>query len=352
MKNIRRIVLFSLSLICVRAGIASVDHEAEEISGSPYKVQSMHRMPLKEYRELRLQKHLQELAEQKKRGSQVEVDVEAGQATKYEAVVAFMEQLHAQYPETTQLFDVGLNDDSVMIKGIQIGSGNLHNLVVATHHGNEYGSTEVAKAFAAALAKEPLPDQTIYVIPVLNINGYNRNSRYESLKGSSFDSNRDYPGPCLTKKSHALKSTSLLADFLEKENIITSMTLHTYFPAITYPWGVTSSTTKTDDNNYFQELVKLAATGNNYYLGTSTDVIYPADGTFEDYAYWKHGVWSLLYEIGTSHSPSPTAVEKAIRDTLPGMRLVFKNSLLERSHQHEFKGSCNSRVRSFDPHME
>lgn len=342
------------SVICLSVAgfqVAQAEENDGVSNGSPLKVESLHRMPLQQYRTLRLQKHMQELAEQRKRGLPTET-VDEDRPTKYEAVVTFMEQLHAQYPETTELFDLGLSDDNVMIKGIKIGSGSLNNLVVATHHGNEYGSTEVAKAFAASLAKEPLADQTIHIIPVLNINGYNRNSRNETAKGVSFDANRDYPGPCVDKNTHALNSTRLLAQFLDKKNIVSSMTLHTYFPAITYPWGVSSTTTKTDDQAFFQELVKFAAVGNNYYLGTSTDVVYPADGTFEDYAYWKHGVWSLLYEIGTSHSPSPTAIEKVIRETLPGMRLVFKNSQLERSKNHDFKGSCNARILSFDPHME
>ncbi len=345
--------LVSVLFLSLSFQVAQAEEQDPISKGSPLKVESLHRMPLQQYRSLRLQQHLKELAEERKRVLRSDVEVQDDRPTKYEAVVTYMEQLHAQYPEVTELFDLGLNDDNVMIKGIRIGSGSLNNLVVATHHGNEFGSTEVAKAFAASLAKEPLQDQSIFIIPVLNINGYNRNSRNETAKGVSYDANRDYDGPCVGgQHSHALNSTRLLAEFLEKKNIVSSMTLHTYFPAITYPWGVSSSTTKTDDHAFFQELVKFAATGNNYYLGTSTDVVYPADGTFEDFAYWKHGVWSLLYEIGTTHSPSPTAIEKVIRETLPGMRLVFKNSQLERSKNHGFKGSCNARIMSFDPHME
>jgi len=341
--------------VLLSISFASVGSANEELlsSGSPVKVPALHKMPLQEYRQLRLQKHFQEQAEAKKRDLQRQLKPDQDlNASKYEAVVTYMEQLHAQFPETTELFDLGLNDDSVMIKGIRIGFGSLNNLVVATHHGNEYGSAEIAKAFAASIAKEPLMDQSIYIIPVLNINGYNRNSRNETKKGESFDPNRDYQGPCISNSDHNLNSTRLLAEFLEKKNIISSMTLHTHFPAITYPWGVSSSTTKTPDQSFFEQLAKYAATGNNYYIGTSADVVYPADGTFEDFAYWKYGVWSLLYEIGTSHTPSPTTIEKLIRETVPGMKLVFKNSRLERSKDFAFKGNCNARVRSFDPHME
>ena len=35
------------------------------------------------------------------------------------------------------------------IIGLKIGNGPVNNLVVGTHHGNEYGATEVTRAFAA-----------------------------------------------------------------------------------------------------------------------------------------------------------------------------------------------------------
>ena len=84
----------------------------------------------------------------------------------YSQVQIFMRQLAALHPESTQLVSVGLSDSGQIIEGLRIGSGHIKNLIVATHHGNEYGSTEVAKAFALSaagaesktiLCKLPLP---------------------------------------------------------------------------------------------------------------------------------------------------------------------------------------------------
>src|SRR6185312_17515862 len=89
----------------------------------------------------------------------------------YSEVVKFMQNLAAQYPSTTKMFVLGQGDTGDLIEGLQIGNGPIHNLVVATHHGNEYGSTEVAKAFATEIAQNPIAGQTLFVIPVLNVSG-------------------------------------------------------------------------------------------------------------------------------------------------------------------------------------
>ena len=132
----------------------------------------------------------------------------------------------------------------------------MNSLIVGTHHGNEYGSTAVALGAADALAKNPVKGQTVYIIPVLNVTGYNRNSRNETGVGGSFDANRDYTGPCASGKSYNLKSTKALADFLEAKNIQISATLHTYWPAVVYPWGISTHDLSTP---YDAQYIKLVA---------------------------------------------------------------------------------------------
>src|SRR5205823_12865107 len=124
----------------------------------------------------------------------------------------------------------------------------------------------------------------IYVIPVLNISGYNANNRTErDLNGRYRDPNRDYPGPCGTEGPFHLKSTASLAKFVEQENIIASATLHTYYPAVVYPWGLSTYDTSTPYDNIFKTMVIHATEWSRYTVGNSTEVIYPADGAYEDY---------------------------------------------------------------------
>lgn len=262
----------------------------------------------------------------------------------YEKVVSTIEKLNNTYSSTTKLITIGVSDQGVPIQALQIGSGSVNSLVVATHHGNEYGSTAVALGVAESLAKNPIDGQTVYVIPVLNINGYNSLNRYETGVQGSFDPNRDYPGPCKSGEKFNLKSTKALADFLVEKNIQISATLHTYWPAVVYPWGISTQDLSTPHDEKYKELVKAATLESGYQTGNNTQVLYPADGTFEDYAYWKHGIWSLLFELGFSHTPDETAIKNMVDVNIPGIRRFLSESPKIRVADHNFSGKCDVKL--------
>jgi carboxypeptidase T len=272
--------------------------------------------------------------------------------TKYDSVKTFLKDLAAKYPKTVELFDLGESDANDVIKAVRIGHGPVKQLVVATHHGNEYGSTEVAKAFAQSLAADPLPDATVTVIPVLNISGYDNNDRREEARGTTWDPNRNYPGPCGTEGPFTLKSTSALAKYIDAEGIVTSATLHTFYPAVVYPWGISTQDVSTPYDNLFINLVKAATVESGYQIGNSTQVIYPADGCYEDYAFWKYGIWSILFELGNSHTPSNNDIQEMIKTNVPGMRRMLALAPKQRATDHEFKGKCDTSMRIFDRHDE
>lgn len=234
------------------------------------------------------------------------------------------------------------------IEALAVGSGPVKNLVVATHHGNEYGSTEVARALAASLAEAPLPGQTVYVVPVLNISGYNSKSREE--KGS--DPNRDYPGPCGGEGPHNLASTRALAEFIDREQIVTSATLHTYSPAVVWPWGFSTPDLSTPYDGLYKQLAEAAVLESGYEIGNSAEAIYPANGTYEDYAFWKHGTWSLLFELGRSHSPTRSQIVEMARVNVSGLRRYLEAAPRERAADHAFRGRCDSLHLLLDRHDE
>jgi carboxypeptidase T len=269
-------------------------------------------------------------------------------ASPYSGVKDFLKNLAKNNPQTTTLFTLGKSSDNEEILGLKIGQGAVKHLVVATHHGNEYGSTEVAKAFAESLAKEPIKDRTVFVIPVLNTSGYNKGQRNEIGN----DPNRDYPGPCGTAGPFRLKSTKALADLIDKEGIVASATLHTYYPGVLYPWGISTHDLVTPYESDFIYLAKLAAQDTGYTVGNSTEELYPADGTFEDYAFWKHGIWSLLFEMGFSHSPTQDQIKEMIKGNVPGLRRMMEQAPVTRAPDHEFHGQCDVRLRNLDRHDE
>jgi len=266
--------------------------------------------------------------------------------TNYDRIVQSLKTLVANNPQTTELVTIGTSDSGLPIYGVKIGKGEVKTLVVATHHGNEYGSTAVGMGFAESLAQDPIANQSVYVIPVLNIAGYNSRNRYERAQNNrSYDPNRNYPGPCGTEGPFTLKSTRALADFVAAEEIVTSATLHTFMPAALYPWGFSTRETQTSDESTYIDLSRVATKLSGYPYGNSTDMLYAADGTYEDYAYWKHGIWSLLFELGRSHNPSENEIRDMIRINVPGLRAFLEAAPSKRSTENKFTGTCDTKVR-------
>jgi carboxypeptidase T len=264
--------------------------------------------------------------------------------TNYGNVVDALKKISSQYSQNAEMIVMGDSDSGLPIYALKIGNGDVATLVVATHHGNEYGSTAVAVATAESLAADPLPGRTVYVVPVLNISGYNTRNRNERTTKGSFDPNRDYPGPCGTNGPFRLKSTTSLAKFLEEKNIVTSATLHTYSPAVLYPWGISTQDLKTEYESTFIALTQAATVESKYQYGNSTEILYAADGTFEDYAFWKTGAWSILFEMGYRHNPGPQDIEKMIQGNVPGIRRLLAVAPIERAANHNFTGKCDRSV--------
>ncbi len=279
----------------------------------------------------------------------------SGSDRQYSDVVSELNTLVKTYPQNVQSFILGDSDSGEKIMGIQVGNGATHHLVVSTHHGNEYGSTEVALAFAKSIAANPIKDQTVFVIPVLNIGGYNAKNRNEdSTRGDTFDPNRNYPSPCGTEGPFTLKDTAALAKFIADKNIIASATLHTFSPAVTYPWGFSTQDLTTGYESIFKNLVAQATLDSHYPTGNTTELIYPANGSFEDYAFLQHGIWSLLFELGSTHTPDADDTAELIRVNVPGLRRMLEAAPTARAEKHAFTGKCdNSRAtRARDLHNE
>ena len=270
----------------------------------------------------------------------------------YDDVELLLQNLATTHAENVSLINIGNSDSKKMIKGLKIGHGNVETLVVGTHHGNEYGSTEVALAFAKDMAEKPIENRTVYVIPVLNIGGYNRKSRYEEGSKGSFDPNRNYPGPCGTEGPFTLQSIKSMDTFLANTNIVASATLHTYWPVVAYPWGNSTSNYSTPYDDIFKKLASSATFLSHYETGFSGAAIYPADGTFEDYAFWKYGMWSLLFELGNSHYPNANDIDTLVRVNVPGLRKMMEDAPVTRAADHAFHSSCNLELKAYDLHIE
>ncbi len=259
-------------------------------------------------------------------------------ADDYDKIVARLNTLD-KLPNTT-LFSLGKNDQNRDIMGIIVGdqsTAKTKYVVVGTHHGNERAAAEVPVFFAELVINSYDPSVLYYIVPVLNISGYNVYRREESgSDGDTHDSNRDYQDACTTKQDFVLKSTTLIADLIEREEVVTAVSVHGYIGTFTYPWGTEARDYATADDAFLTAWAKKAVKINNYKVGTHGGAIYPATGAFEDWAYYKLGVWSFLLEI---KSPSSD-----LRKDAQTLVEFFKHSPTERSRNVGQHVNCMERI--------
>lgn len=264
---------------------------------------------------------------------------------KYKAALDALQQLHNAHPDKSALFSIGANDDGVDIMAMRVSltptqsdPRKVGHLLVSTHHGNEQKSTDFTLEFTRQLLERydhrdmygtALADTEYVIVPVLNVSGYNANNRYE--KGQ--DPNRDYPGPCIGGAGGRLKSIALTMRLLASRTWAAAVTVHGYIGTLTFPWGVNTTNTHTLDHNAYDRLFAGAASFNGYRYGTSTDLIYSAEGTFEDYVYWKHGIWSLLIEMRDGSASD-------IKTSVPAVAAFFDAVDSSPSTKNQMTGKC------------
>jgi carboxypeptidase T len=266
---------------------------------------------------------------------------------RYLDIVNQMKAVQTNHSGFVSMFSLGANDDGVEIYALRISTTPTNmdpqkagHLVVATHHGNEVEAATfaidfindlVARYESSELYRGRLSDIEWTVVPVLNVSGYNAKNRYEHGQ----DPNRDYPGPCVTGEGGRLKSIRQVMNLLNSRVFAGSLTVHGYAGAMTYPWGVNVDDTRTKDDNRYSAILAKAASLNGYSYGTSTDIVYPCDGAFEDFVYWRHGIWSLLLEL-----KSGSASDRKM--TVPAIAKYFDELDASPSVQNQLTSQCHS----------
>jgi hypothetical protein len=265
---------------------------------------------------------------------------------RYKNVLDRMSLLQKQFPAVSSIFSIGKNGDGVELYAIRVSTtpekmdpAKIGQILVSTHHGNELAAPEFTLAFIADLLqryssdelwRSKLHDQEFTIIPVLNISGYNANSREEH----GIDPNRDYAGPCNSGAGGKLGSIKRLIDFYQTRIFAGSVTVHGYVGSITFPWGVHTTNFHSHDHNRYEQMFSNAAKFNGYRYGTSSDIVYPANGCYEDWVYWKYGSWSLLLELKNGSASD-------IQNTVPAIAAFYDQLDSTPSVKNQMTGSCN-----------
>lgn len=169
-----------------------------------------------------------------------------------------------------------------------------------------------------------LVDNTeMYFIPVINPDGYIYNQSIEPEGGGlwrknrrnngngSFgvDLNRNYSyewegnGSSTNSFSNLYRGTAPFSEpetqtirsFVEKHNFVNAFNNHTYSNLLLSPWGHQSQVPEAE---LFDELGEDMCKHNRYVYGSGHDVIYPANGTSDDWFYGEKGILAWTPEIG------------------------------------------------------
>ena len=265
----------------------------------------------------------------------------------YSKVVKQLLEIHKQYPHMTEPVSLGPNDQGTEIIGLKIESPNSYEkkdikLVVATHHGDEVDAAPLTLKFTHRLLETldssvlrrviDLQDSIYYVFPVLNISGHETVNRREiDASGRWHDPNRDYPDPCISAPFFKLRSIRNLANFVDEKRPSSAITIHGYFGSFTYPWGFFTQDDHTPDHDRFVKDASYATEVNGYRIGTHKEVLYAATGSFEDWAYYTYGTWTMLVEMEQSVDYEADA-EMMLR--------YFSVAPKTRSRDHDHYGSC------------
>jgi carboxypeptidase T len=269
----------------------------------------------------------------------------AAPSGRYKLALDALQQIVSAHPDKASIFSIGKNDDNTDIIAVRISTTptqmdprKVGHLVVSTHHGNELKATDFTLAFiknvlerydSRELYSSKLADIEWTIVPVLNVTGYNAANRHEH----GVDPNRDYPGPCISGAGGKLKSIRLVMGLLQSRPFAASVTVHGYIGTLTFPWGVNTTNTHTHDHNAYDRMFAQAASFNSYRYGTSTDLIYSAEGTFEDYVYWKHGIWSALLEMRDGSAND-------IKTSVLAIQTYFDQVDSSPSTKNQMTGSC------------
>ena len=265
----------------------------------------------------------------------------------YHAMVKQMKTLETRYPHLAKMVSMGQNDQGIHVWGLYLAKHGesdqqkSHHLLLATHHGNERNPAKLSLAFAQQLisifdgeenSHPSLQQRVFYIFPVLNVSGHNQYRRYEQGSfGRWHDSNRDYPDACAMSQPFKLRSTSLVNHFVKTKKIVSAVSIHGDIGTFTYPWGFYTDSPQTPDHEIYHQILSYATQANGYQVGTHKEIIYPAAGSFEDWAYHHYGIWVALFETAPNFNQQAD-VEALLR--------FFATVPTQRSLDHAHYGQC------------
>jgi hypothetical protein len=232
----------------------------------------------------------------------------------FDQIEAHLVELAKRFPDRVALMSAGEVEPGkrqLVLKisdNVQSSEVNEPKLLVdAGMHGDEVVGPEVLLRLADELAEGSserlqrlVNSNEIYLMPVVNVVGYSRGSRYE--KG--VDPNRDFPVPGAEDYKTRSKCVELYRRFIDTIPFSANLTLHAYGRLVMFPWAYTTQPLA-DSTRYqrYDELTRTMAAENTYRSGPISATIYVANNSSVDYLEWHRGMVAVAAELGDQKAP-------------------------------------------------
>ena len=273
----------------------------------------------------------------------------------------FLREVHAQYPDITELKSIGKSLEGRDIWAIKI-SDNVRVdeiepavLVNGMHHAREVMTPEITTDMVSYLTSNYgklaevtkwVNDTEIWVIPMFNVDGNNKMWNEDSMwrkntrNGHGVDLNRNYPYGWNSCKGSSASTgaqdyrgtepasepeTKAMMDFVASIKPVFDISYHSYSEIVIYPYGCRPNRTPTE------EAVEIigAEIGKkiDYKPGTAWELLYNADGGDIDWMYTAHQVIPYVIEVNSTwdgfHPNYKKMRDKTVLRNRPGWQHLF-----------------------------
>lgn len=237
----------------------------------------------------------------------------------YSEIVAELEALENRYGNWVDVDQYGRTPGGRPLKAItiahptaqpQTGISRPAVMISGATHGNEYlhiadrlpqwflenrdGKAGVMKYFASG--------GVIYIVPVLNPDGYDRDRRRNR---NGVDLNRDFDLIPENEDNFEEPETRFLADYLDRQltednaELALAVDYHCCDGSLLYPWSYTMDPLPPEILDGHQEIAQLMLEfiDPHYDHGSTGQVLgYTPEGTSKDYYYAKYGALAFTFE--------------------------------------------------------
>jgi len=262
----------------------------------------------------------------------------------YETMVTLLQEVHRQYPNITRLFSIGKTRQGRDLWVMELSDkpgvnepGEPEFKYVANMHGDEvvgreivlrlivemcqtyYSPTESGETLWSRSNIRRLIDETdIFLMPSMNPDGYERNSRYNF---NNQDLNRSFPDRITGVPGHLENEVSAVMNWIKTKNFVLSANYHGGEVVANYPWDGNQEHrsglySPSPDDELFKRLSltyslsHLNMYKNPYFTNGITNGAdwYILYGGMQDWNYWAKGCFEITLEVSMTKFPRSSSL--------------------------------------------